>query len=146
MGLILLWAGVMGQSTEQLVAQYFSSFNHADWDGMLALMSKDVIHDLNESNRQVGLEAFTAQLNANKQSFLEVISDIETDVPNPSRAIAAYTISGQYLATAPGMPTARGQRYRVAGKSIFDIRDGKITRIISEFDEASRRKQREADS
>ena len=137
----------MSQNTEQLIAQYLSAFNHADWDGMLALMSHDVVHDLNDSNRRVGLEAFTEQLNQSKHSYLEVISDIETEVPgNGDRAIAAYTISGQYLATAAGMPTARGQRYRISGKSIFDIRDGKISRIISEFDDAGRRQQLEADS
>ena len=137
----------MSQNTEQLIAQYFSAFNHADWEGMLGLLSADIVHDLNENSRRVGLEAFTEQINQNKQSFLEVLSDVETEVSEGAdRAISAYTISGQYLATAPGMPTARGQRYRVAGKSIFDIRDGKITRIISEFDEASRRKQLEADS
>ncbi len=136
----------MSQDTEQLIAQYFAAFNHADWVGMLSLMSDDVVHDLNESSRQVGLEAFTEQLNASKQRFLEVISDIETEVTgNGERAISAYTISGQYLATAPGMPTARGQRYRITGKSIFDIRDGKITRIISEFDDAARRAQLSAD-
>lgn len=136
----------MNQDTERLIAQYFAAYNHADWDGMLALMSDDVVHDLNDCSRRVGLQAFTEQLNESKQSFLEVVSDVETEVPgNGERAIAAYTISGQYLATAPGMPAARGQRYRIEGKSIFDIRDGKISRIISEFDEAARREQLEAE-
>jgi|CXWL01.1.fsa_nt_gi steroid delta-isomerase-like uncharacterized protein len=132
----------MTSSTEQLIAQYFSAFNHADWEGMLSLLSPNVVHDVNDRARQSGLEAFTEYSSQQKRHFLEVLSDIVIDVPGAGqRAIARYVVSGQYLATQTGLPPARGQRYRIPGESIFDVDGGHITRIISHFDEDKRLQQ-----
>ena len=48
----------MRQDTLALVQSYYAAFNRGDWDGMLALLTDDVAHDLNQGGRQVGRAAF----------------------------------------------------------------------------------------
>ena len=35
----------------ELVLAYYAAFNRGDWEGMLALLSEDVAHDLNQGQR-----------------------------------------------------------------------------------------------
>ena len=48
--------------SRELIEQYYRAFNAADYSGMLALLSDDVIHDINQGTREVGKLKFTAFL------------------------------------------------------------------------------------
>jgi steroid delta-isomerase-like uncharacterized protein len=42
----------------EVITAYYAAFNRGDWDGMCALLSDDVAHDLNQGERQLGRDAF----------------------------------------------------------------------------------------
>ena len=42
----------------ELIHAYYDAFNRGNREGMLALLTDDVVHDLNQGVREVGREAF----------------------------------------------------------------------------------------
>jgi steroid delta-isomerase-like uncharacterized protein len=43
-----------------LVQSYYAAFNAGDFEGMLALLTDDVVHDINQGERESGIQAFSA--------------------------------------------------------------------------------------
>ena len=114
----------------ELVLTYYSAFNRGDWDGMLALLTEDVVHDPNQGARETGREAFAAFLLRMRISYREQLRDIVVLVaPDGDRAAAEYAVHGEYVGTAEGMPSARGQKYVLPGGAFFEIRDDRIARV-----------------
>ena len=60
----------------ELVLSYYAAFNRGDWEGTLAMLSEDVVHDLNQGAREVGREAFAAFLGRMNASYREQLRDI----------------------------------------------------------------------
>lgn len=114
----------------ELVLTYYSAFNRGDWDGMLALLTEDVVHEPNQAPRESGREAFAAHLAQMRVSFHEQLRDIVVMVaPDGDRAAAEYVVHGEYVATEAGEPTARGQKYEFPGGAFFGIREDRIARV-----------------
>jgi steroid delta-isomerase-like uncharacterized protein len=121
-------------SSRELIQRYYLAFNRADWSGMLEMLADDVIHDLNQGDREIGRARFELFLQRMNRCYLEVLSEIEIMVSaNGQRAAAEYVVSGQYLSTDEGLPAASGQRYRLAGGAFFEIGDGVIQRISNYY-------------
>ncbi|MFC4424952.1 nuclear transport factor 2 family protein [Deinococcus navajonensis] len=120
--------------TLDLIGRYYDAFNRAHWDAMLELLTEDVLHDLNQGERQSGREAFGAFLARMNRSYREQLSDIVVMTsPDGSRAGAEYVVHGEYLATDEGLPEAHGQTYRLPGGAFFEIRDGQIARVTNYY-------------
>ena len=60
----------------EVVLAYYAAFNRGDWDGMLALLTDDVVHDLNQGRREQGREAFAAFLARMDAHYSEQLHDI----------------------------------------------------------------------
>lgn len=118
----------------QIIQSYFDAFNAGDVDAMLACLSDDVAHHVNEGDIRVGKEkfaAFCAHMNA---CYRETLTDMVIfPAPDGSRAAAEYVVNGTYIATDDGLPPAHGQTYKIAAGSFFDIKDGKITRVTTRY-------------
>jgi steroid delta-isomerase-like uncharacterized protein len=118
----------------EVVLAYYAAFNRGDWDGMLALLSDDVAHDLNQGPRETGRAAFAEFLQRMQASYREQLHDIVVLVsPDGSRAAAEYVVHGQYLASDAGLPEARGQKYVLPGGAFFELRDGRIQRVSNYY-------------
>lgn len=118
----------------ELVLAYYSAFNHRDWDGMLALLSDDVVHDLNQGSRETGKPAFAAFLERMNACYREQLHDVVVMATvDGDRAAAEYVVHGQYLANDSGMPEARGQKYVLAGGAFFELRSGRIRRVSNYY-------------
>ncbi|HEY5971164.1 MAG TPA: ketosteroid isomerase-related protein [Pseudoxanthomonas sp.] len=114
----------------ELVLTYYAAFNRGDWDGMLGLLTDDVVHDPNQGARETGREAFAAFLARVQASYREQLRDIVVLVaPDGDRAAAEYMVHGEYLSTGEGMPAAHGQKYELPGGAFFEIRDDRIARV-----------------
>ncbi len=114
----------------ELVLTYYSAFNRGDWDGLLALLADDVVHDPNQGARENGREAFAAYLMRMRVSYREQLRDIVALVaPDGDRAAAEYVVHGEYLSTEGGQPAARGQKYQMPGGAFFEIREDRIARV-----------------
>jgi steroid delta-isomerase-like uncharacterized protein len=121
-------------SSEALVHAYYGAFNRGDEPGFLALLTDDVVHDVNQGERQVGRAAFAAFLAHMNRCYRERIEDLVVlTEPSGERAAAEFTVHGTYLATDEGLPPATGQGYVLPAGAFFTLRDGKVARISNYY-------------
>jgi steroid delta-isomerase-like uncharacterized protein len=121
-------------TTLQLVQAYYAAFNADYRDAMLALLTDDVAHDLNQGARETGRAAFVAFMQRMDASYRERLEDIVVMASaDGTRAAAEYVVHGAYIADDAGLPAATGQRYVLPGGAFFDIRDGRIARVTNYY-------------
>jgi len=117
-----------------LIRRYHEAFNRADWPSMLALLDEHIIHDLNQSGREVGRERFAAFLQRTTVSYDEQLKNVVVMANETgTRAAAEYIIHGVYKATDEGLPLAQGQSYAMPGGAFFEIADGRIMRVSNYY-------------
>ncbi len=117
-----------------VVEGYFGAFNAGDGEGMLALVSDDVEHHVNQGGVRRGRAAFADFCAHMGVSYREELRDMVIFVnAEGTRAAAEFVVHGEYLQTDPGLPEARGQRYVLPAGSFFSLRDGKITRVATHY-------------
>ena len=119
-------------ATRSLIEAYLAAFNAKDSEAMLALLSDDVAHDINQGGREIGKEAFRWFNAMMGKHYDEQLTDIVVMVNDSgSRAAAEFTVHGRYEVTAEGLPEASGQRYSLPAGIFFEIDDGLISRVTT---------------
>lgn len=117
-------------ANEALIARYYAAFNAGDNAGMLACLTDDVSHDINQGSRQTGKPAFADFLAHMDRCYKERLDDIVIMAKaDGTRAAAEFIVHGQYLNTDEGLPPATGQTYVLPAGAFFDIRDCLISRV-----------------
>ncbi|MGQ2901861.1 ketosteroid isomerase-related protein [Neoaquamicrobium sediminum] len=120
--------------TRTLIERYVAAFNSGDRDAMLACLSEDVAHDINQGGREIGKEKFRWFLGMMDRHYREELSDVAIMVnQGGGRAAAEFTVRGTYLATAEGLPEANGQTYSLPAGIFFEIDDGLISRVTTYY-------------
>ena len=115
---------------EALVRAYYDAFNAGDVAALLALLTEDVEHGINQGGREVGRDAFGRFMVGMDACYRERLTDLVVlTEPTGTRAAAEFTVHGAYVETAPGLPTARGQTYVLPAGAFFTLRDGRVARI-----------------
>jgi steroid delta-isomerase-like uncharacterized protein len=119
---------------ESIIQNYYAAFNSGDREGMLALLTDDVVHEINESAAETGKDAFREFLKRMDRSYQECAEELVVFTSDEgSRAAAEFFIRGKYLATDAGLPDAAGQTYHLRVGAFFDLRDGKISRVTNHY-------------
>ncbi|BBD79982.1 nuclear transport factor 2 family protein [Aerosticca soli] len=119
---------------QRLIQRYYDAFNAGDWEAMLACLTADVVHDINQGGRETGREAFRAFLARMRRCYRETLRDIVVmSNAEGDRAAAEYVVHGEYLADDEGLPPAHGQRYVLPGGAFFALRDGRIARVTNYY-------------
>ena len=123
------------QTTAQALLQdYYSVFNSGDREAMLALLSEDVVHDINQGGTEVGRGAFRVFLQRMDRCYAEQVEELVVFASSDgSRGAAEFYISGTYLSTDEGLPPATGQKYRLRVGAFFDLRGGKVARVTNYY-------------
>ena len=125
-------------ATIALIERYYAAFNANDGandgttdnEAMLACLSDDVAHDINQGSRQPGKAAFRAFLAHMDRCYRERLTDIVIMAnEDGTRAAAEFIVHGEYLATDEGLPEASGQTYVLPAGAFFDVAGGAITRV-----------------
>jgi steroid delta-isomerase-like uncharacterized protein len=110
--------------------RYYAAFNRGDGEAMLACLSEDVAHDVNQGARQAGKATFRAFLAYMNRTYAEQLKDIVVMANDEgTRASAEFIVHGQYLADDDGLPPATGQRYVLPAAAFFELEDRLITRV-----------------
>ena len=118
----------------QVLARYFAAFNAGDVPAMLAELTDDVEHHVNEGKIRKGKDLFAEFCAHMSCSYREELTDMVIfGNAEGTRAAAEFIVNGTYLATDPGLPEARGQTYRLPGGSFMTLRDGKISRVTTYY-------------
>lgn len=122
------------QTARATVAAYFDAFNRGDTAAMLACVTEDLEHHVNQGAVRRGKAAFAEFCAHMGARYREELRDMVILVADDgTRAAAEFTVHGQYLATDPGLPEARGQRYVLPAGSFFALRDGRIARVTTYY-------------
>jgi steroid delta-isomerase-like uncharacterized protein len=120
--------------TAKLIRDYYIAFNKGDSDSMLAFLTDDVIHDVNQGERREGKEKFRAFNARMTHHYKEELRDIAVMVSKDgTRAAAEFNVHGAYLNTDAGLPAAKGQTYVLPAGTFFAIRGGKIARVTTYY-------------
>ncbi|PKM33995.1 MAG: isopropylmalate/homocitrate/citramalate synthase [Gammaproteobacteria bacterium HGW-Gammaproteobacteria-12] len=118
----------------ELVQAYYAAFNAGDMPAFLDLLSDDVVHDINQGERQVGKATFAAFMDKMNRCYREHLADIVV-MQNAAgdRAAAEFVVHGEYLADDQGLPPANGQTYVLPAGAFFEIKHGKVARISNYY-------------
>jgi steroid delta-isomerase-like uncharacterized protein len=117
-----------------VVARYFAAFNAGDVAGMLACLSDDVAHHVNEGKVREGKALFESFCQHMSRCYREELTDMVIFASDDgTRAAAEFVVNGTYLATDPGLPEARGQTYALPAGSFLSLKDGRITRVVTYY-------------
>ncbi|MDZ5603439.1 nuclear transport factor 2 family protein [Pseudomonas sp. RP23018S] len=118
----------------ELVHAYYAAFNAGDMPALLALLNEQVIHDINQGERQMGKQAFAAFMEKMNRCYRERLDDLVVmQNAEGNRAAAEFTVHGQYLADDEGLPAADGQTYVLPAGAFFYIHCGKIARVTNYY-------------
>lgn len=124
----------MMKETKQLIQKYYQAFNEKNYEGMLALLSDDIVHDINQGKRIPGKKAFEKFLSRMDFLYDENLTDICVMTDDSGlRVSAEFICNGIYKNTDEGLPAAKGQKYRIPVGCFFDVKDGKISRISNYY-------------
>jgi steroid delta-isomerase-like uncharacterized protein len=124
----------MSAAAHQVIETYYAIFNSGDREAFLALLTEDVVHDINQGGSEVGKPAFRAFLERMDRCYREQIKDVVvlSDAAG-ERAAAEFTVHGAYIDTDEGLPAASGQKYVLPAGAFFTLRDGKVARISNYY-------------
>ena len=128
--------------TNALVLRFCAAYNRADWAGMVDCLAEDVIHEINQGERETGKAAFRAYMEQHARSYREELRDVVVmSVDDGTRAAAEFSVHGVYQSAAPGLPAAQGQRYVLTAGVFFAISQGKIARFTPYYNQHDRMAQ-----
>lgn len=124
----------MKHETQDLIQKYYEAFNAKNYEGMLSLLSEEIVHDINQGKRIPGKNAFKEFLARMDYLYDENLTDIVimTD-DSGTRAGAEFVCNGTYKNSDEGLPPAKGQKYRLPVGCFFEVKDGKIARISNYY-------------
>jgi steroid delta-isomerase-like uncharacterized protein len=125
-----------------IVERYFAAFKAGDTPAMLACLTDDIAHHVNEGHIRTGKPAFAEFCAHMSRCYRENLTDLVVFLsPDGTRAAAEFTVNGTYLATDEGLPEARGQNYCLPAGSFFTLRAGLICRVTTYYNLADWIKQ-----
>lgn len=117
-----------------LIQRYYAAFNSGDREAFLALLTDDVVHDINQGGCEAGKEGFRAFLARMDRCYSEEVEDlVALATEDGTRGAAEFYIRGEYRADDEGLPPASGQRYRLRVGAFFDLRDGRVARVTNYY-------------
>lgn len=116
------------------IQAYFDAFNAGDTEAMIACLSEEVAHHVNEGNVRIGKEAFRAFCAHMSRCYRENLTDMVIFANSDgTRAAAEFIVNGTYLETDGDLPAAHGQSYRLPAGSFFSLDGDKITRVVTYY-------------
>jgi steroid delta-isomerase-like uncharacterized protein len=113
---------------------YYDAFNRQDMDAFLALLDENVVHDINQGERQTGKAVFATFMDHMNRCYKETLTDMVIMASEDGkRASAEFVVNGEYLVTDEGLPEANGQKYVLPAGAFFELKDGKVSRVTNYY-------------
>lgn len=118
-----------------ILDRYYAAFNRGDAQGMLDLLTDDVVHEPSQGTPRHGKQAFTEFLDHMNRCYKEeVIAPVFMASADGTRGAAEFMLSGTYLESdGTELPAARGQTYRLRVGAFFEFADGRIARVSNHY-------------
>jgi steroid delta-isomerase-like uncharacterized protein len=124
----------MMKEVKAIISRYYDAFNRQDVTSLLDCLSDDVVHDINQGEREIGKSLFANFIKHMNECYQESIQDLVIFVAEDgSRAAAEFFVEGIYIKTDDGLYEARGQKYRLPVGAFFELKNDKITRVTNYY-------------
>jgi len=121
-------------TASETIRAYYDAFNRQDMGAFLALLTDDVVHDINQGERQAGKAAFASFMDHMNRCYKETLTDmVIMAAEDGKRASAEFVVNGEYLVTDEGLPEANGQKYVLPAGAFFELKDGKVARVTNYY-------------
>jgi steroid delta-isomerase-like uncharacterized protein len=121
-------------SAVSIVQQYYDAFNNKNWQGMLDLVSEDIVHEPNEGDPRHGKSLFTAFVQKMDVAYDETLRDFTSYTePSGEKVAVQFTVHGRYLQAEEGLPEAHGQTYILPAAAFLSVKDGLITQVTTYY-------------
>lgn len=118
----------------EIIRAYYDAFNRQDMEAFLALLDENVVHDINQGERQVGKAAFATFMAHMNRCYKEELTDmVIMTSEDGSRGAAEFVVNGAYLATDEGLPEAKGQTYKLPAGAFFEVKGDKVSRVTNYY-------------
>jgi steroid delta-isomerase-like uncharacterized protein len=118
----------------EIIRAYYDAFNRQDMEAFLALLDENVVHDINQGERQVGKAAFATFMAHMNRCYKEELTDMVIMASEDgSRGAAEFVVNGAYLATDEGLPEAKGQTYKLPAGAFFEMKGDKVSRVTNYY-------------
>lgn len=124
----------MTTATRHLIERYYAAFNAGDMPTFLGLLDENVVHVINEGQREIGRPAFARFMQRMNRCYRERIDSLLVFSDDSGRRAAAeFVVHGTYLQTDEGLPPAREQGYRLNAGAFFEVDGGRIARVTNYY-------------
>ncbi|MGN7955908.1 ketosteroid isomerase-related protein [Agrobacterium radiobacter] len=118
----------------ETIRAYYEAFNSQDMDAFLALLHDEVVHDINQGERQTGKAAFASFMDHMNRCYKENLTDMVIMASDDGKRVSAeFIVNGEYLKTDEGLPEASSQKYVLPAGAFFDLKDGKVSRVTNYY-------------
>ncbi len=118
----------------ETIRAYYDAFNRQDMDAFLALLHDEVVHDINQGERQSGKAAFAAFMEHMNSCYKEDLTNMVIMASEDGKQAAAeFIVNGEYLKTDEGLPQANGQKYVLPAGAFFELKGGKVSRVTNYY-------------
>ncbi len=120
--------------TVALIERYYAAFNDGDSEGMLACLSEDVAHDVNQGSRRSGKGAFREFTKHMERCYAEQLENMTIMATRRRHARGGRVPGAGNLHRDRRRPAAgRGQTYTLPAGTFFEVRDGLIARVTTYY-------------
>ncbi|HAD11932.1 MAG TPA: isopropylmalate/homocitrate/citramalate synthase [Saprospirales bacterium] len=117
-----------------IVQQYYQAFNRQDWEGMLAHLSDNIRHEVNQGEPRIGKDLYRSFLQHMDDCYAETLTDmVFFTEPAGKRVAVEFTVNGIYKKTDGDLVPARGQQYVLPAGAFLEVHNGKITRVTTYY-------------
>ncbi len=117
-----------------IAQQYYQHFNTQNWDGMLALLSENIRHEVNQGEPRIGLNLYREFLNHMDDCYAEQLTNmVFFSEPSGQRIACEFTVNGIYKKTDDDLVPAHGQQYVLPAGAFLEIIGDKITRVTTYY-------------
>lgn len=121
-------------ATLTLLRHYYALFNEGDREALLALLTEDVAHHINQGACETGVGRFREFLARMDRCYREQVEELVVFAnEDGGRGAAEFFIRGEYLAADEGLPPASGQKYHLRVGAFFEVRGGRIARVTNYY-------------
>lgn len=123
-------------SSEQIISQYYESFNAREYDKLYSLIDDNITHQFNFEPEMQGKKAFIDFITQGTSNYDEKVTDYVLMSGDDQKSYATICkIDGKYLKTDESGIEAKGQEYQIEVLNYFEIENNKITRAKCYFNE-----------
>lgn len=118
----------------ETVKAYYEAFNAKNWEGMLALVDENIVHEPNQGTPRIGKNLFSEFMQHMDESYEETLKEMIFFVGETAGRIAAeFVVHGIYKKGEAGLPKAHGQAYVLPAAAFLEVKNGKIARVTTYY-------------